>query len=905
MPQDVVTIALYSLQDASKPKGYNEAIFNELANIRRIQENLAAAARKAGRQPPKVVVSTMLIPDWSTPGNSFDDQTYRRQKDQFMAECHTKMGAIPGVEVQDFYKDGNLTPDQKAYLHQNHSRGINIDMMKSMAVVNNQGNRHLQIDSNTQVMDFDALYQTTFNARQQADALNAIIYSHGFVSAHNKVVYTHDRSTMPSELGTQLRDGCTRKKSDPNFKKVDSNYVYSVLFTAMLGNKMGWSRKIQVPNPSNPSTPQNFNCAVLDDPGNTFRLTGCIASAVKKSWSASQPKPADIQALEAILPVQVGTVSCDFALFQTLVKKYTDELQHQPQSNQQGITARQWFLQLSNVQAELALIMAFIEHTRKNHSAQLARLLQEIRNTPLGDELVGNLFGRGNTVASMYQNPTGMVDQNNKQTMALNAQDVHYPFAHDYNKASGTDALAGRYTVSDQLTYKVSAESALQSVALIRSSVTANISTRQLDANFLQPTVQRLSDNQKNLLQAEAKIVRTLQLLEARYKGIADDLGEKTEGSTYNKWKIVHETLQKIQQGQLAPRAAIDDLLKNDDFTKRIWRFGFDYKAKGLQENGAHGKVTGLSAITELKQVYDACQQQLGQRRNPKGTPTAAQQPVHLKAGHQSAAAAAAATVTPAHQPQHPKVYTINGHGGKMQRQVQLTLPLLTPADPNSDYTTNVHSGSNADKAHHRVEQAFVRGKLPVIHTPSGSAGTWIHSPAGISISDRSLGPIKPLNYESLIGQLTKNTHTWKMITPGNPADTQHQHNVLRSSTLVMQQPNGTLEYISGDQNRGQDILGYLKRISANQHSYPKPLLLIDHVGQAVQLITDQVNFSTTQHAISEACQRRGEASPVICLRSCSGHGQQYSIDGARYCGDIASAFQSAPVHSAPRRSRF
>jgi hypothetical protein len=187
--QDKVTICLFSKENDSE-HGFNEEIFNQAEHIETIRRLLTKVATTYGRPPPKFVVSVLLIPDKSKPdmSNAYDTSQYQQKKDRFVEKA-THLFSNEQVTVHDFYE--NLTPAEKPYLHQLHSPGNCLDMMKTKAILDNANCRHLQLDSNTIITNYNALYIQTFLAEEQQDAMNASCYGTTLVTTHNKIVYTH------------------------------------------------------------------------------------------------------------------------------------------------------------------------------------------------------------------------------------------------------------------------------------------------------------------------------------------------------------------------------------------------------------------------------------------------------------------------------------------------------------------------------------------------------------------------------------------------------------------------------------------------------------------------------------------------------------------------------------------
>ena len=198
---DRVTIGLYSLET---DKGFNPAVLNEVGNISKIKHALTRVAIKNGREPPEIVVSILLIPNWKN-GSGYNTQSYKDSSGQFMFAMISALEAshLPDTRVENFYEVcGDI---EKAYLEGLIAKGSNADMIKMHALIKpeNETRRHLQMDSNTQIHDYDGLYNITFGAADQGDrlvGLNASYYDNYYVSAHNKIVYTSPGSPLIHKL---------------------------------------------------------------------------------------------------------------------------------------------------------------------------------------------------------------------------------------------------------------------------------------------------------------------------------------------------------------------------------------------------------------------------------------------------------------------------------------------------------------------------------------------------------------------------------------------------------------------------------------------------------------------------------------------------------------------------------
>ena len=295
--RDRVTISLYSTE-TNDLSGYTLGFLEQLDNIEKIRDGLINAAKKAGQSPPEIVISMLLVPNWNREGNSYTDGTYLRKNEEFLVEAKRRFGHdSSGVMVEDFYSAGQMTTEEKAYMHNLKAMGSNADMIKTRAIINNLDRRHLQIDSNTVVPSFEDLYNQTFGASEQKDGINASYYDRRYISAHNKMVYTTPDGDIAkkSDLARHLREWCRNHQDDNNVdqdKQPDKNSIYARVFTEAL-HTIGYTVKYSAENGKTlyPATLSN----------KVYWLTDCMLTALNMSWSADGVKtPEELKSLPAI-----------------------------------------------------------------------------------------------------------------------------------------------------------------------------------------------------------------------------------------------------------------------------------------------------------------------------------------------------------------------------------------------------------------------------------------------------------------------------------------------------------------------------------------------------------------------------------------------------------------------------
>jgi hypothetical protein len=141
--RDRVTISLFSVETDAEP-GYTLLFRSQIENIKKIYNGIVRAANRVERPSPEFIVSILLIPNWDRQNNSYNDQLYLSRKNLFLNEIKNSLVSIENLQVEDFYFDSGLRPEERAYMHNNKAKGINADMIKTVSIINNATRcRHL------------------------------------------------------------------------------------------------------------------------------------------------------------------------------------------------------------------------------------------------------------------------------------------------------------------------------------------------------------------------------------------------------------------------------------------------------------------------------------------------------------------------------------------------------------------------------------------------------------------------------------------------------------------------------------------------------------------------------------------------------------------------------------------
>lgn len=380
---DKVTIGLYSIE---LPDGsFSRVIFQQKNNIRRMQEGFAAAAKAYSKQPPEVVLSVLLIPNWGRLKNSYEDKQYLDLKRRFFQALFAEFKDV-NVVIQDFSSHEGLMAEEKSMMHRQQSVANNLDIVKIRAVIDNQHFRHLQLDSNTKIYDFKQLYRQTFGASvsQQKDSLMACCYSKfGYVSAQNKIVYTTPTGKLAKALEEKSSQYYKENKDSQKFKRSNVCTIYQGIFGPALCD-IGFAHKVIIQGtamfPANMSLPN-------------YRITYSLMGAINMSWNSNCKISADDKELSDLPAIKIGDAYCDFQSFLYVIKKLTKNFSFHNKVWPGLIDAKKQLLGISNLKLELQMLVEFYNHILNKYSDYITKLAVVIPCSPQGDRITLDLFG--------------------------------------------------------------------------------------------------------------------------------------------------------------------------------------------------------------------------------------------------------------------------------------------------------------------------------------------------------------------------------------------------------------------------------------------------------------------------------------------------------------------------------
>ena len=330
---DKITICIYFREGDITAGKIHENIAKEVANVRGIQEQFTAAARATSARPaPEISVSVLVVPDWEHE-SSYEKPEYQDNKEMVLGRIRDGF-AETGIVVNDF------------------SIGLSRNC------------RHLQLDSNTLITDYRALYLQTFATGEQldalqCDALNASFYGGTHITPHSKIVYTHPHGELGPALSTTYQKAI-RKTA----RKGEEGTLY-------LDGFLNGTRKAGL------AMEGRRPAAILTRP--EYRITHNVLTVTSQSWSNEGAVPGR---LSLNLPTKnINGISCNSNVIESLVKKYVNRTA--PPSAHADLLA------ISNVPLEVDIVRQYINQCTPERARKIAEL---ISTDKLGNEFANRLF---------------------------------------------------------------------------------------------------------------------------------------------------------------------------------------------------------------------------------------------------------------------------------------------------------------------------------------------------------------------------------------------------------------------------------------------------------------------------------------------------------------------------------
>lgn len=375
--QDKITICVYFKEADIADEGFEAKIRDEIEKIRNIHVRFCEVATSLGHRPPDISVSVLVVPNWSG-GFSYNHVQYPNNQDFVIQRMRNGFHGT-NVAVSDFF-EGSSEPE-KNYLKDLGEGSNCLDMMKIKSIIFNADYRHLQLDSNTIITDYSDLYQQTFIADAQYDALNASLYGASKVMPHSKIVYTHPDGRIGPALSARYAKEIP-KTEDIERRNQPSKFYNSTFVTAAIDSGVAFA------------TGHNRGTAkILDEdekPIPEYRITRDTLPVTTQSWGDHIQPPAS---LDLILSTKtIHGIQCSSKVIESLIKKYVTKTN--------PTSARAQLISISNVDLEIGIIRDYLELCDRNEKKAV---IERIPINKLGDDFAKRLSGDPSyTVRQLY-----------------------------------------------------------------------------------------------------------------------------------------------------------------------------------------------------------------------------------------------------------------------------------------------------------------------------------------------------------------------------------------------------------------------------------------------------------------------------------------------------------------------
>ncbi len=337
---DVITLSLYSIlkkRPESEGGGYTryEPVLNESSNISRILKFSGEAATSNSQAPPRVVLRFCLISEDELSSD------YIGECHEFFSSGFTSRLRSDGLSEDDLRRF-TYTPfipnkgNEQLFMKNLKSVGSYIDINKMRFIIENEGSKHLQMDTNTFIPCWNELYKNTF--LQDKDSYGGSRCSLYYIAVHNKMVYVSTGSKLPGQLNAVLNGFYDTEHGNETLKAKDRNAIYDYVWGDCC-HRMGYSHKLTVSDKAVGEVELN----VLRDPtkhfsfypaamrAEVFTLNPYYLQAQHQQWNPNKTEcdqiPADFAVdfseYEGSLSIDEG-FSIDKAVMETIFTTYSN-----------------------------------------------------------------------------------------------------------------------------------------------------------------------------------------------------------------------------------------------------------------------------------------------------------------------------------------------------------------------------------------------------------------------------------------------------------------------------------------------------------------------------------------------------------------------------------------------------
>lgn len=387
----IVTFQLYSKETED---GYNaKAALSEIENIKKIYARLAEEAIKTNRKPPLFELITVLIPHWDKEGNDFQHPDYLEKKKEYIANLESALMEVP-VKVVDFTTPGIAEPDELEYIKGLKNYGIMADLMKNNAVIRHSNKPHIQMDTNTDILDFEKFYHDTIgqDVSNYRDALDVTCYNRYFLTVTNKVgFFAPESAVMSSDRHFVMHLKKARKdffsqNSDGLLASKSRNAAYEEIFTVAL-ERAGYVKRVKATHRLDAI--DQFHANVTEE-GTLpfFGITPDVAVVCRQTWQnkmGKESKGSGTERLESIPSLKYGDAKITSTHISFIIKRYTGMVALSLQDDHEQ------FLKIIDVNQDIGILTEYFMRIKKDYPSFYLDLLRVIPNIKQGMSLLTSM----------------------------------------------------------------------------------------------------------------------------------------------------------------------------------------------------------------------------------------------------------------------------------------------------------------------------------------------------------------------------------------------------------------------------------------------------------------------------------------------------------------------------------
>ena len=204
--------------------------------------------------------------------------------------------------------------NEKEFMNGLKSVGSFIDINKMKNIIKYEGRKHLQMDSNTFIPNWNQLYNNTFGLESQQDSYGASRCSQYYIAVHNKIVYIHESSELPETLKLELNKFYNDFKNNMELKETNRNAIYDYVWGETMF-KLNCSHRLAIADRSNNQNIFPFYPAALK--ATQFTLNKYYLQAQHQAWNPNK-KLMDESLKDFKYTLKSGTKVGDYSLLTDL-----------------------------------------------------------------------------------------------------------------------------------------------------------------------------------------------------------------------------------------------------------------------------------------------------------------------------------------------------------------------------------------------------------------------------------------------------------------------------------------------------------------------------------------------------------------------------------------------------------